>query len=686
MMFSITSETINWGGKSLTIESGKIARQADGAVVVKYGNTTVLCTCVYEKKTTENMGFFPLTINYQEKFYAAGRIPGGFLKREGKPSEREVLISRLIDRPIRPLFSNGFLSEVQVVCTTLSYDSESSPELAALIGASAAISISGAPFLGPIAGCRVGYQKDKGFLLNPFQKSDLDLVVAGTEEGILMVESEANELSEDIMLDAVMFGFESFQPVLEMIKKLKNQIGKPVIEVTPFEDKYSDVLEKIEKISTENIKKALSITVKLDRRDALEKAKDEVLERLSEDSKVVIDSLFEALVSRTMRSDLISTKKRIDERGLDQIRPIDCEIDILPGVHGSALFTRGETQSLAVITLGSASDEQIIDDIEGERKERFTLHYNFPPFSVGEMGRMGAPGRREIGHGKLAWRSLNRLIPSKETFPYTIRVVSDITESNGSSSMATVCGSSLSMMSAGIPIKNHVAGIAMGLIKSENDYLVLSDIMGDEDHLGDMDFKVAGTKDGITALQMDIKITNINREIIKAALKQAKEGRFHILEIMNKAISKARSELCESAPRVETILIDKDKIRELIGPGGKVIKEICEKTQTKIDISDNGTVSIFSSDKKNMEEAISSIKAVCCPPDIGSVFDGKVVKITDFGAFVAIGNKEGLIHISNITDHKIKSVSDVLAVGKNVKVKVIDIDDKNRIKLSMRDV
>lgn len=686
-MFSVISETINWGGKNLTIETGKISRQADGAVVVKYGETTVLCTCVFSKKTAEDASFFPLTINYQEKFYSAGKIPGGFVKREGKPSDREVLIARLIDRPIRPLFPDGFLNEVQVVCTTLSYDSECSPEIAALIGASAALSISGVPFLGPVAGCRVGYSQNSGFLLNPTTKSDLDLTVAGTDEGILMVESEANELSEGIMLDAVMFGFEAFQPVLDMIKKLKKHAGKEILEVIPFEEKYAEITKKIENISIEKIQEALLIKEKLKRRDMLEKAKEEVFEKLSEEQeKVILDTLFESILAKTMRSNLLVTKKRIDGRSLDEIRPITCEIDILPKVHGSALFTRGETQALVVTTLGSSADEQILDSIEGESKESFMLHYNFPPYSVGEIGRLGAPGRREIGHGKLAWRALHALVPNKDTFPYTIRVVSDITESNGSSSMATVCGSSLSMMSAGIPMREHVAGIAMGLIKEGKEYVVLSDIMGDEDHLGDMDFKVAGTKEGVTALQMDIKITSINREIIENALRQAKEGRLHILNIMNSVISTAKSNLNTNAPRVETLLIDKDKIRDLIGPGGKVIKEICEKTQSKIDIDDNGVVSIFSSDKGKMEETLSLVKSICCPPEIGSIFDGKVTKITDFGAFVSIGNKEGLVHISNIADHKIKSVSDVLKVGQDVRVKVIDIDEKNRIKLSMKNV
>ena len=512
-------------------------------------------------------------------------------------------------------------------------------------------------------------------------------MVAGTSEGIIMVESEVNELSEETMLDAVMFGFDSFQPVIKMVEKLKKKVGKPVEEVVPFEEKYAETMAKIEKLSISDIKKALKVTAKLERRDLIEQAKEKVFESLGEEEeKVILDSLFESILAKTMRSNLLKTKKRIDGRKLDQIRPITCEIDLLPKVHGSALFTRGETQALVVTTLGSSADEQVLDNIAGGSKESFMLHYNFPPFSVGEIGRLGSPGRREIGHGKLARKALSALIPPKETFPYTIRVVSDIMESNGSSSMATVCGSSLSMMSAGVPMREHVAGIAMGLIKEDDDYVILSDIMGDEDHLGDMDFKVAGTKDGITALQMDIKITSINREIIQKALKQAKKGRLHILDIMNDTISKAKGELSENAPRVETLTIDKDKIKDLIGPGGKIIKEICERTQAKIEIDDNGIVSIFSADKEKMDDALASVKAICCPPEIGTIFDGKVVKITDFGAFVSFGNKEGLVHISQIADHKIKRVSDVLKVGQNVRVKVIDIDDKNRVKLSMKGI
>ena len=686
-MFSVTSETISWGNKNLTIETGKIARQADGAVIVKYGDTTVLCTCVYAKKTAEDASFFPLTINYQEKFYASGRIPGGFVKREGKPSDRETLISRLIDRPIRPLFPDGFLNEVQVICTTVSYDPECSPDIAALIGASAAISISGVPFLGTVAGCRVGYNKKDGYILNPAKESELDLVVAGTKDGILMVESEVKELSEETMLDAVMFGFDAFQPVIEMIENLKKKVGKPMADVVPFDEKYSEILKKIEDLSLGKIQEALKIKAKLERRDLIEKAKEEVFEKLKdEQEQVILDAIFESILAKTMRNTLLSTQTRIDGRKLDQIRPITCEIDVLPKVHGSALFTRGETQALVVTTLGSSFDEQILDSIEGEKRETFLLHYNFPPFSVGEIGRLGSPGRREIGHGKLAWRALNAMIPSKKHFPYTIRVVSDITESNGSSSMATVCGSSLSLMSAGIPIREHVAGIAMGLIKEGNDYVILSDIMGDEDHLGDMDFKVAGTKDGITALQMDIKITSINREIIKNALEQAKQGRLHILGLMNSAISQPKEDLSVNAPRVSKITIDKEKIRDLIGPGGKVVKEICDKTNSKIEIDDDGTVNIFASNKTNMEEATDAIKAICCPPEIGSVYDGIVSKITDFGAFVSIGAKEGLVHISQISDQKVKAVKDVLKEGQQVKVKVTGIDDKNRIKLTMRGI
>ncbi len=690
-MFSIVSEKIKWGGKDLSIETGKIARQSDGSVVVRYGDTTVLCTVVFSKEQAEDASFFPLTINYQERFYASGRIPGGFVKREGKPSERETLIARLIDRPIRPLFPDGFFNEVQIICTTLSFDEECPPEIAALIGSSAALSISGVPFLGPVAGCRVGYTESEGFILNPYkiENNKLDLTVAGTREGILMVESEAEELPEDIMLDAVMFGFESFQPVIQMIESLKQKINKTILQVESYETRYKDLLVEIEKFSIDGIRESLTIKEKLSRRNKIEEVKKSTIEKFVSDeiSEVTVDMLFEGLLSKTMRDMVLNKKIRVDGRKLDQIRDITCEIDILPKVHGSALFTRGETQALVITTLGSSEDEQIVDDISGETTEKFLLHYNFPPFSVGEIGRLGAPGRREIGHGKLAWRAIHSVIPDQSDFPYTIRVVSEITESNGSSSMATVCGSSLSLMSAGVPLKNPVAGIAMGLIKEDENYVVLSDIMGDEDHLGDMDFKVAGTLNGITALQMDIKITSINREIIKNALAKAHEGRKHILLEMSKAISHNKTDLNENAPRIVKVKIDPDKIRDLIGPGGKMIKEICEKTKAKIDIDDDGTVSIFSNNKQNLEIALGYVKSIGCMPEIGTVYNGKVVKITDFGAFISIdGGREGLVHISNISKEKVKNVADVLKLHQNVKVKVIDIDDKNRIKFSMKDI
>jgi polyribonucleotide nucleotidyltransferase len=689
-MFSIKEEKIHWVDKELSIETGKIARQADGAVVVKYGNTTVLCTCVFQKTQSSEASFFPLTIHYQDKFYAAGKIPGGFVKREGKPSDREVLISRLIDRPIRPLFPKGFLNEVQVICTTLSYDPECAPEIAAMIGASAALSISGAPFLGPIAGCNVGYSKKNGFVMNPrsnvLEDNLLELTVAGTKKGVLMVESEVQELDESIMLDAVMFGFESFQPVIDMIESLVKKVGKVQQKVTNYRDLQGELFKKMERSINDDIKEALLTKTKLERRDKIQVIREQVKETFQEEaSEFVIDFLFEEILSDTMRQSVIKDKKRVDGRKPNEIRQISCEVDVFPVLHGSAMFTRGETQALVVTTLGSCSDEQIVDDIIGDRKERFLLHYNFPAYSVGETGRIGAPGRREIGHGKLAWRAIHPMLPDSSVFPYAIRVVSEITESNGSSSMATVCGTSMSLMSAGVPMKSPVAGIAMGLIKEGKKYVVLSDIMGDEDHLGDMDFKVAGTKKGVTALQMDIKVTSINRDIIKDALEQAKEGRLFILKKMSEAIAKNRDEMSPSAPRIEIVLIDKDRIRDLIGPGGKVIKEICEKTKVKIDIGDDGTVSIFSNGKNELDIAIDMVRSIGCMPDIGAVFIGNVTRITDFGAFVTIsGGKEGLVHVSNISEKRVNKVTDVLKIGQEVKVKILDIDDKNRIKLTMK--
>ena len=677
MILEKIRETIDWNGKKLTIETGEIARQADGAVLVYFGNTTVLCTCVYSKEANEETGFFPLTVNYQERFYASGRLPGGFVKREGKPSDHETLISRLIDRPIRPLFPNGFCNEVQVVCTLLSYDSQCSPEIAAMIGASAAISISGVPFEGPIAGCKVGYSNGK-YLLNPTEDTDINLVVAGSKDGILMVESEINELPGDIVLNAVMFGFENIQPVIKLINKIKNIINKKMIEVIPLKKQYSELFDKIQELAINKIKKALTIVPKLERQDEIKTIKKSLIEELGEEQQSIIESLFEELLSDTMRQKIIKTKKRIDGRDLNQIRNITCKIDVLPQVHGSALFTRGETQALVVTTLGTAYDVQVVDNVAGESKESFLLHYNFPPFAVCEVGRLGAPGRREIGHGKLASRAISAVLPKNEEFPYTIRVVSEITESNGSSSMATVCGTSLSLMASGVPIKAPVAGIAMGLIKTKSSYIILSDIMGDEDHLGDMDFKVAGTSKGITALQMDIKVNSITREIIQAALEQAKEGRLHILSIMNNTIIKSRKDISTNAPRVKSIQIDKDKIRDLIGPGGKVIKDICDRLQVKIDIADDGNVTICSVDKKLMELAINEVKVICSNPEVGQVFNGTVSRITDFGAFVSIGVKEGLLSWSKLPKNAEKP-----KVGQQINVKIIDIDSKNRINLTI---
>ena len=677
MILEKIKETINWDGKLLTIETGEIARQADGAVLVTFGKTTVLCTCVYSKEENEEVGFFPLTVNYQERFYASGRLPGGFVKREGKPSEHETLVARLIDRPIRPLFPDGFFNEVQVICTLLSYDPQCSPEIASMIGASAAISISGVPFNGPIAGCKVGYS-DGNYILNPAENTDINLVVAGSKDGILMVESEINELPEDIVLNAVMFGFEQIQPIINLINKLKNKINKKPMKVTPIRKQYPELSKKVQELTLGKIKKALSIIPKLKRQYEIKSIKESLIKDLGEEQKTIIEVLFEELLSNTMRQKVIKTKKRIDGRDLNQIRNINCKIDVLPRVHGSALFTRGETQALVVTTLGTSYDVQVVDNVAGESKESFLLHYNFPPFAVCEVGRISAPGRREIGHGKLANRAISAVLPSINKFPYTVRVVSEITESNGSSSMATVCGTSLSLMAAGVPIKAPVAGIAMGLIKTKSSYLILSDIMGDEDHLGDMDFKVAGTSKGITALQMDIKINSITKEIIKDALEQAKEGRLHILNIMNNTISKSRKDISPNAPRIKSIQIDKDKIRDLIGPGGKVIKDICDRLKVKIEIEDSGIITVCSVDKELMNLAINEIKVICCNPEIGQVFNGFVSRITDFGAFVSIGAKEGLLSWSKFPKNIERPI-----VGQNINVKITDIDSRNRISLSI---
>jgi polyribonucleotide nucleotidyltransferase len=691
-MFKIARQEINWGNRKLVLETGKIARQADGAVVATYGETTVLCTVVAQKEPNPDVDFFPLTVHYQEKVYAVGRIPGGFFKREGRPTEREVLTSRLVDRPIRPLFPDNFRNEVQVVCTVLSHDLESDPEVISLIGASAALAIAGVPFLGPVGAARVGYS-DGNYILNPTPtqnlESQLDLVVAGTKTGVLMVESEAQELSEDIMLGAVEFGHKSFQPIIEAIEKLKKAAGKPDWEMPTLPYDATKILAQVQKVAEKDLRKAYSITTKQDRYAAIATAKTEAKEKLLADveNETAVSHALKALESNILRSMILDDKKRVDGRELTTIRPIVCETGVLPRTHGSALFTRGETQALVVTTLGTGQDEQIIDALEGEYRERFMLHYNFPPYSVGEVGRLSSPGRREIGHGKLAWRAIHPLLPTREQFPYTIRTVSEITESNGSSSMATVCGTSLSMMDAGVPLARPIAGIAMGLVKEGEKFAVLSDILGDEDHLGDMDFKVAGTSTGITALQMDIKITSITTEIMKVALDQARHGRLHILNEMSKEIESSRESVSDHAPRMVTITIPKDKIRDIIGPGGKIIREICETTGAKIDIEDDGTVNISAVDAKAIDAALSTIKGIACDPEVGEIYSGKVVKIMEFGAFVNfMGTRDGLVHISELSPERVAKVNDIVKEGDIVRVKVLGFDDRGKVKLSMKNI
>ena len=687
-MFDVVRKEIEWGGRPLIFETGRLARQADGAVVVTYGETSALCTAVGAKAPKPGMDFFPLTVNYQEKTFAAGKIPGGFFKREGRPTEKEPLISRLIDRPIRPLFHPSYRCETQVISTVVSHDLENDPDIVSLLGCSAALTISGLPFMGPVAGARVGYI-DKEFVLNPtaeeMLKSELDLVVAGTREGVLMVESEANELSEEIMLEAVMFGHESYQLVIDNIIDLAEQSAK---EPRPLENTPQEVLDlnkKIKDLAESELRKAYKETVKQTRHEKISVVKQEVAEQLSEEEQAVMDGPIKDLEKDIVRRDILDSGQRIDGRNTTTVRPIDCLVSMLPRSHGSAVFTRGETQALVVTTLGTGQDEQIIDALEGEYREHFMLHYNFPPYSVGEAGRMFGPGRREIGHGKLAWRAIRPLLPSKEVFPYTIRVVSEITESNGSSSMATVCGSSLSMMDAGVPLKAPVAGIAMGLIKENDGYAVLSDILGDEDHLGDMDFKVAGTETGVTSLQMDIKITSITEEIMKIALDQAREGRLHILGEMSKALAESRDNLSEHAPRISTMNVPPDKIRDVIGTGGKIIREICEETGCKIDIDDEGLIKIASSDGEAAERAIEWIKGIVAEPEVGVIYTGKVVKVMDFGAFVNfLGPRDGLVHISELLNERVGQVTDVVNEGDEVKVKVIGLDDRGKVKLSMR--
>ena len=693
-MFKIDVEELEWAGKPLRIETGRMARQADGAVVVTYGETTVLATAVAARAEKPGIDFFPLTVNYQEKTYAAGKIPGGYFKREGRPTEKETLVSRLIDRPIRPLFPEGFRNETQVITTVLSYDLENDSDIVALIGASAALTISGIPFMGPVGGARVGVINGE-FILNPTQEqmktSDLDLVVAGTSDAVLMVESEAKELSEEQMLGAVMFGHAGFQPVIDAIIRLAERSSRePRDFVAPDNDKlYKAVKKSVEK----DVRAAYAIPKKEERQEAVAKAKDKVVLALVDVEKDTsptpqkVAEAFKYLEKDVVRNSILDTGLRIDGRDTKTVRQIVAEASVLPRTHGSSLFTRGETQALVVTTLGTGEDEQYVDSLDGTYKSKFMLHYNFPPFSVGEVGRMGGAGRREIGHGKLAWRAINPMLPPADQFPYTIRVVSEITESNGSSSMATVCGSSLALMDAGVPLKSPVAGIAMGLIKEGERFAVLSDILGDEDHLGDMDFKVAGTSNGVTALQMDIKITGITEEIMKVALWQAKDGRLHILGKMAEALENARPGLGEHAPRIEVIKIPTDKIREVIGTGGKVIREIVEKTGAKIDIQDDGTVKVASSSGAAITAAMKWIKSIVSEPEVGEIYDGKIVKVVDFGAFVNFfGAKDGLVHVSELAQKRVNKVSDVVNEGDAVKVKLLGFDNRGKVRLSMKQV
>ncbi|HAV49092.1 MAG TPA: polyribonucleotide nucleotidyltransferase [Brevundimonas sp.] len=692
-MFDIKRKTIEWAGRPLTLETGRIARQADGAVLATYGETVVLATVVYGRAPKPGLDFFPLTVNYQEKTFAAGRIPGGYFKREGRPTEKETLVSRLIDRPIRPLFVKGFKNETQVVVTVLQHDLENDPDVVGMVAASAALTISGVPFMGPIGGARVGYINGE-LVLNPtldqMPESDLDLFVAGTQDALMMVESEAKELSEDIFLDALMFAHRGMQPVIDAIIDLAEHAAKEPFDFTP--EDHSDVVASIKKLVGNDIKAAYTHKAKHARHEAVGAAKKKAAEALlkTEENPDGVDSgafgaAFKTCEAEVLRRDIIDNSNRVDGRALDKVRDIVSEVGVFPRTHGSALFTRGETQAIVVATLGTGEDEQYIDALTGTYKEKFLLHYNFPPYSVGETGRMGGAGRREIGHGKLAWRAIRPMLPSAEEFPYTIRLVSEITESNGSSSMATVCGGCLSMMDAGVPIERPVSGIAMGLILEGDDFAVLSDILGDEDHLGDMDFKVAGTRDGITSLQMDIKVAGITEEIMKKAIAQASAGRLHILDEMDKAIDGARSELGEYAPKIESIKVPVDKIRDIIGTGGKIIREIVEKTGAKVNIEDDGTVKIAASDQEKIDAAKNWISSIVSEPEPGTIYSGKVVKVVDFGAFVNFfGAKDGLVHVSQIALERVANPADVLSEGQEVKVKFLGFDDRGKTKLSMK--
>jgi polyribonucleotide nucleotidyltransferase len=679
---------IAWGGKTLTLETGKIARQADGAVMARLGDTIVLCTVVGARSVKPGQDFFPLTVNYQEKAFAAGKIPGGFFKREGRPSEAETLISRLIDRPLRPLFPEGFRNEVQVIATVLSHDMENSPDIVALVGCSAALTLSGIPFFGPVAAARVGYI-DGEYVLNPtleqIKTTKLDLVLAGTAEGVLMVESEAHELTEDVMLGAVTFGHQAFQTVIEGIIDLAEKAAKEPWALPEKAPEIAALEQRIAELGTAPMAEAYKETQKLVRQGKVSEAKKAILAQLSEEEAGMAKGLLKDLEATVVRNAILDTGMRIDGRDTKTVRPIVAEVGVLPRAHGSALFTRGETQAFCVATLGTGQDEQIIDQLAGEYRENFMLHYNFPPYSVNETGRMGSPGRREVGHGKLAWRALHPLLPEKAAFPYTMRVVSEITESNGSSSMATVCGTSLALMDAGAPLLRPCAGIAMGLIKEDKGFAVLSDILGDEDHLGDMDFKVAGTEQGITALQMDIKITSITPEIMRIALEQAKGGRLHILGEMAKGLSGARGDVAVNAPKITVINVPKDKIREVIGTGGKVIRDIVETTGTKIDIEDDGTIKIASTSPEATQAAIDRIRGITAEAEIGVIYNGTVVKTADFGAFVNfLGSKDGLVHISELANERVNKTTDIVNQGDKVKVKVLGFDDRGKVKLSMR--
>ena len=689
-MFKIFRKELDWGGTPLVMETGKVARQADGAVMVSLGGTSVLCTAVAAHSPKPGQDFFPLTVNYQEKAFAAGKIPGGFFKREGRPSENETLVCRLIDRPIRPLFPSNFKCETQVICTVLAHDMENNPDIAAMIGASAALTLSGVPFFGPIAATRIGWI-DGEYVLNPtvdqMDSSELDLVMAGTHEGVLMVESEAKELSEQVMLGAVNFGHESIKPVIDAIIDLAESCAKEP-RALPEEPAEKSEIQAVLAGFTNQFESAYKIADKTERQAALAEVRSAAKEKLGDEhDAVLVGGLVKSLEADVVRGAILKTGTRIDGRDTKTVRQIVAEAGFLPRAHGSALFTRGETQAMVVATLGTGQDEQIIDALVGESRTNFMLHYNFPPYSVGEAGRVGSPGRREIGHGKLAWRAIRPLLPVKDEFPYTIRLVSEITESNGSSSMATVCGGSLALMDAGVPMARPVAGIAMGLIKEGKDFAVLSDILGDEDHLGDMDFKVAGSDAGITSLQMDIKITSITAEIMEIALEQAREGRIHILDEMAKALNSARDGLADSAPKITTMKIPVDKIRDIIGPGGKIIREICETTGAKIDIDDDGTVKVAAVTGTSGEAAVARIRDIVAEPELGVIYNGKVVKTVDFGAFVNfLGAKDGLVHISELQDGRTEKTTDICKEGDEVKVKVIGFDDRGKVKLSMKRV